>query len=295
VSELAKRWAVAGVGVPLVVILLYLGGWPVAVFASVFAALGAGECYRLAERTGVDALHGLGVGCAAALPLAAGWRPTFAAFAPLALGLIGLLGVAALVAAIARRGPARKPLEAVAVTLFGTVYAGLSLSFVPLLHGMPVAQGWTSAAPSAWAGLLVVALPLAATWIGDAAAFFAGRQWGKGGLAPTISPNKSWVGVWAGLAGAGGAGLLWWAVTRDALPGQPLGPGTAAAVGVFLGAGAILGDLAESLLKREAGVKDSGTLFPGHGGVLDRLDALTFTLPMAYAALALITAMDLTT
>jgi phosphatidate cytidylyltransferase len=295
VSELGKRWAVAGVGVPLIVFLLYLGGWPVAVFASVFAALGARECYRLAERTGVEPLDLLGAGCAAALPLAAAWRSTFVAFSPLALGLIGMLGLVGLVAAMVLRGPARKPLEVVAVTMFGTVYAGLSLSFVPLLHAMPVAHGWTSAAPSAWAGLLVVALPLAATWIGDAAAFFAGRAWGKGGLAPTISPNKSWVGVWAGLAGAGGAGLLWWAVTRDVLPGQPLGPVTAAAVGVFLGVAAILGDLAESLLKREAGVKDSGTIFPGHGGVLDRLDALTFTLPMAYAALALITALDPTT
>lgn len=294
-SELGKRWAVAGVGVPLVAFLLYLGGWPVAVFASVFAALGARECYRLAERAGVEPLHALGAGCAAALPLAAGWRPTFAAFAPLTLGLLGMLCVVSLVAAMARRGPARKPLEAVAVTLFGTVYAGLSLAFVPLLHGMAVARGWASATPSAWAGLLVVALPLAATWIGDAAAFFAGRAWGKGGLAPTISPKKSWIGAWAGLAGAGGAGLLWWAVARDVLPGQPLGPVTAAAVGVFLGISAILGDLAESLLKREAGVKDSGTLFPGHGGVLDRLDALTFTLPMAYAALALIAALEPTT
>jgi phosphatidate cytidylyltransferase len=142
---------------------------------------------------------------------------------------------------------------------------------------------------------LVVALPLAATWIGDAAAFFAGRAWGKGGLAPSISPNKSWTGAWAGLTGAGAAGLLWWAIARDVLPGQPLGPVSAAAVGVFLGISAILGDLAESLLKREAGVKDSGTLFPGHGGVLDRLDALTFTLPMAYAAFALLAALEPTT
>jgi phosphatidate cytidylyltransferase len=224
----------------------------------------------------------LGVACAAALPLAAGWKPTFPEFAPLALGLIGILAVVSLVAAIPRRGPARKPLEAVAVTLFGTVYAGLSLAFVPLLHGMPGARGWTSATPSAWAGLLVVALPLAATWIGDAAAFFAGRAWGKGGLAPTISPNKSWVGVWAGLAGAGGAGLLWWAITRDVLPTQPLGPVTAVAVGVFLGVSAILGDLAESLLKRDMQRKDSSSWLPGLGGVLDIVDSVLVAGPCAY-------------
>jgi phosphatidate cytidylyltransferase len=161
---------------------------------------------------------------------------------------------------------------------------------------MPVARAWESGDPSPWAGLLVVALPLAATWIGDAAAFFAGRAWGKGGLAPTISPNKSWAGAWAGLAGAAAAGVVWWAVARAVLPGQPLGPVTAAVVGVLLGVSAILGDLAESLLKRGAGVKDSGTLLPGHGGVLDRLDALTFTLPMAYAAFVLADlTVDLTT
>jgi len=292
VNELGKRWAVAGVGVPVVIALLYLGGWPVALFVAVFAALGALECYRFAARDGVRALEALGAAVAAGLVLAAAQEPTFSDFAPLALGLVGTLAVVGLVVALGWRGVAGKPLSVVAVTLFGTLYAGLSLAFVPLLHAMPVVRAWTTADQSGsvirWGGLVVVALPLAATWIGDAAAFFAGRAWGKGGLAPTISPNKSWVGAWAGLAGAGAAGVLWWFVARAVLPAQPLGPIAAAAVGVFLGIGAILGDLAESLLKREAGVKDSGTIFPGHGGVLDRLDALTFTLPAAYAALALL-------
>jgi phosphatidate cytidylyltransferase len=224
--------------------------------------------------------------------LAAASRPTFAAFAPVALGWIGMLTAVALVAAIAARGPARKPLEVVAVTVFGTIYAGLSLAFVPLLHAMPTERLWTYSssigAANRWGGLLVVALPLAATWIGDAAAFFGGRAWGKGGLAPTISPKKSWAGVWAGLVGAGAAGVIWWLVASPILPAQPLGPVAAAAVGVFLGVCAIFGDLAESLLKREAGVKDSGSLFPGHGGVLDRLDALAFTVPAAYGALVLL-------
>jgi phosphatidate cytidylyltransferase len=296
VSELGKRWAVAGVGVPVVLLLLYLGSWPVALFVAVFAALGAIECYRLAERDGVRALDGLGAAVAAGLVLAAALEPTFSDFAPLALGLLGTLAVVGLVVTLGARGPAGKPLGVVAITLFGTLYAGLSLAFVPLLHGMPVARAWTTADQSGsvirWGGLVVVALPLAATWIGDATAFFAGRAWGRtkgrAGLAPTISPNKSWVGAWAGLAGAGAAGVLWWLVARAVLAAQPLGPVAAAAVGVFLGIGAILGDLAESLLKREAGVKDSGTILPGHGGVLDRIDALTFTLPAAYAALALL-------
>jgi phosphatidate cytidylyltransferase len=291
VSELAKRWAVAGVGIPIVVVLLYYGGWPIALVLAGFAALGAWECYRLAEHGGVAAFDWLGAAAAAALVLAAASEPRFSAFAPIALGLLAALTAVALVLAMARRGPAGKPLEVVAITVFGAIYAGLSLAFVPLLHALPAEGLWTYgssvAAANQWGGVLVVALPLAATWIGDAAAFFAGRAWGKGGLAPTISPNKSWTGVWAGLLGAGAAGVIWWLVASPVLPAEPLGPVTAAAVGVFLGVCAILGDLAESLLKREAGVKDSGSLFPGHGGVLDRLDALTFTLPAAYGALAL--------
>jgi phosphatidate cytidylyltransferase len=288
VSELGKRWAVAGVGVPAVLALLYVGGWPLALFVAAAAGVGAWECYRLAGRSEVAPLDGIGVGNAVALVLFASWRPTFSGFAPVALALVGTLTMVGLVAAIAARGPARKPMQAVAITVFGALYAGLSLSFVLLLHGMPAANGWTDDPGSSWGGALIVALPLAATWIGDAAAFFVGRAWGKGDLAPSISPKKSWVGFWAGLVGAGVAGVLWWLVARELLAAQPVaGPIAAAVVGIVLGIGAVLGDLAESLLKREAGVKDSGRLIPGHGGVLDRLDALTFTLPMAYAAFTL--------
>jgi phosphatidate cytidylyltransferase len=295
VSELAKRWAVAGVGIPAVLALLCFGGWAMAAFCAVAAGLGAWECYRLGGRDAVAPLDGIGVGYAVALVLFAAWRPTFVGFAPVALALVGSFAMVGLVIAMFARGPTGSPLQAVAIGIFGALYAGLSLAFVPLLHGLPDAEGWadgTSEAAAAWGGAMVVVLPLAATWIGDAAAFFVGKAWGKGGLAPTISPKKSWEGFWAGLVGAGAAGSLWWLVARDVLPRQPIAsPLVAAVVGVVLGVGAVLGDLSESLLKRQAGVKDSGTLFPGHGGVLDRLDALTFTLPLAYAAFALLEAL----
>jgi phosphatidate cytidylyltransferase len=287
-SEMAKRWAVAGVGIPAVIGLLYLGGWPLAVPLATLAALGALEVYRIAEAGGVAPLAALGATAAAALVLLAEWRPTLEAFAPLALGLLGAVTALALVAAMRWRWPEGRPLGSVAITLFGCVYAGLALSVVPLLHALPETRAWGSGggAPSAWGGLVLVALPLAATWLGDALALFAGTAWGKGGLAPAISPKKSWVGVWAGLAGAGFAAIVWYYVARTVLPPLPLGgPLVAAGVGVLLGALAVIGDLAESMLKREAGVKDSGTLFPGHGGVLDRLDALVFTLPAAYVVL----------
>jgi phosphatidate cytidylyltransferase len=192
----------------------------------------------------------------------------------------------ALVAALVARGPGEAPLASVSATLFGVVYPGFPMACVILLHALPGLLGWTAIRPSPWAGLMVVALPLAATWVGDAAALLAGTAWGKRKLFPTVSPNKSWVGAWAGVTSAAAAAAVWLAVARDHLPGLPIdGFGVAAGVGACLGLAAIVGDLAESLLKREAGVKDSGRIFPGHGGVMDRLDALTFTMPIAYAIL----------
>jgi phosphatidate cytidylyltransferase len=292
VSDLAKRWAVAAVGIPVVLGLLYLGGWPLAAPVAVLAALGSLEHGRLAARGGVATLPVVEALGSAGFVLAAGLRPTFTGFAPIALGLVAAVAGAALILALASRPPEQKPLAAVSVTLFGAVYVGLPLAFVLLLHALPAEHGW-AARESAWAGGLVVALPLAATWLGDAVAFFAGTAWGHGGLAPTISPNKSWVGVWGGLTGAGLAGAVWFYVSHGSLPALPLaGPLPAVAIGVVLGIGAIVGDLAESLMKRDVGVKDSGTFFPGHGGILDRLDALLFTLPAAYAMLVALEAVS---
>jgi phosphatidate cytidylyltransferase len=295
VSELAKRWAVAGVGIPVVIVLLRLGGWALAVPLAALAALGAREVYGLASKRGVEPLSTLGAGAAATFVLLAAWQPTFTTFAPFGLALVGGASGLALVVAMSTRATEARPLEVVAVTLFGALYTGLALAFVPLLHALP--DAWSAharsgpAAAGGWDGLLVVALPLAATWLGDACAFFAGSAWGRGGLAPSISPNKSWVGVWAGLAGAGLAGVIWYLIASRFVGGLPFGaeplwgPVAALSVGVLVGGAAIVGDLVESLLKRAAGVKDSGRFFPGHGGVLDRLDALVFTLPMAYVAL----------
>ena len=295
-SELAKRWAVAGVAIPVVLALLYLGGWPLALPVAGLAAFGAREVYGFASKGGVAPLAGFGAVLSAALVLLAAWRPTFSAFAPPALALTGMGAAVALVVALKVRGPAGKPLEAVAVTLFGAMYTGLALAFVPLIHALPDAwnvQGASADAAGAWDGPLLVALPLAATWLGDALALFAGSAWGHGGLAPTISPKKSWVGLWAGLAGAGLAALVWYFVAAAVMTDLPMerlaaAPAVAAAIGVVLGVAAVLGDLVESLLKRQAGVKDSGALFPGHGGMLDRLDALAFTLPAGYVALVVV-------
>jgi phosphatidate cytidylyltransferase len=285
-NELGKRVAVAVVGIPTVLALAYLGGWALAVPLAGFAAWGAHECYRLASANDVDPMEWVGVPTAAGLVLLASWRTTFTDFAPYALGLIGISALMGLLGAVVARGPDRTPLAAASITTTGAIYLGLSLAFAPLLHALPATLGWTEGVSPSLGGLVVVALPLAATWVGDAAAFFAGTAWGKSKLAPTISPNKSWVGFWAALLGAAGAAVAWSMIARTLLPGAGLeGVATVGVAGAVLGLAAVMGDLVESLLKRDAGVKDSGTFFPGHGGVLDRVDSLLFTFPTAYCLL----------
>jgi phosphatidate cytidylyltransferase len=159
--------------------------------------------------------------------------------------------------------------------------------------------GWLVAWP-AWLAFVVlrdaspwVLLALAAlVWVADIAAYFAGKAFGRRKLAPAISPGKTWEGVFGGMAGVVvyGAVLAWVAHTYA----TPIGPifkptmGAAAiAAMLLLTAVSIVGDLFESWMKRGAGLKDSSNLLPGHGGVLDRIDALTSTLPVAAFALYL--------
>ena len=121
---------------------------------------------------------------------------------------------------------------------------------------------------------------MAAVWVADIAAYFTGRAFGRRKLAPSISPGKSWEGAYGAVVGVAVYGLACLSYI-----GYPLGePGrlVLALVGlVAFTAVSIIGDLFESLVKRQAGVKDSGTLLPGHGGILDRIDSLTSTLPLA--------------
>jgi phosphatidate cytidylyltransferase len=123
---------------------------------------------------------------------------------------------------------------------------------------------------------------LGVVWVADSAAYFAGHQWGRRKLAPAISPGKTWEGVaGAAVAVAVYHAAVWIFGFAPAAPGLGL---FAALLVAILFPLSIIGDLFESWIKRQAGVKDSGRLLPGHGGVLDRIDALTSTLPLAALA-----------
>jgi phosphatidate cytidylyltransferase len=141
---------------------------------------------------------------------------------------------------------------------------------------------------SPWLLLAIAAI----VWIADVAAYFAGRRFGKRKLAPAVSPGKTWEGVYGALAGVALYGIvLAWFANTHATPLTPIfAPGggvPAILVMLVLAAVSVVGDLFESWMKRGAGLKDSSNLLPGHGGVLDRIDALTAALPLAALALSL--------
>ena len=157
---------------------------------------------------------------------------------------------------------------------------------------------WLAAAQARMIGPNFLLSVMALVWVADISAYFSGRAWGgrftNGKLAPSISPGKSWEGVWGGLVGVLLVALLWrwidshWALSAPSLYTHLSQRGLSMlTIGVvFLAAMSVVGDLLESLVKRSAGVKDSSGLLPGHGGVLDRLDALLPTMPLAMMLLA---------
>jgi phosphatidate cytidylyltransferase len=279
-SELSKRVAVAAVGIPLALLIIYFGGWALAVFIALIAAGAALELFRLAEQRGVRAFRFAGAFLAAVpvLAAAAAETPDFAAAWSWRVFIAMALVVSAL--AIFRRGVSGAPLTATAVTLFGALFTGGTLAYAVLLREMQVPAFNTAAAD--WVGPALLTFPLVLTWISDTAAYFGGRTWGRRKLIPSVSPAKTVEGAVSGIVGTLLAGAVYGHFVLGGWLGLPLGIGFGALVGLVASPVAQLGDLAESLLKREAGVKDSGTLLPGHGGVLDRFDSLFFTIPVVY-------------
>ena len=265
-NNLAQRITVAVIAIPAAVGLIWIGGWPLAVGLAALGVLGANEVYDLARRQGIDPLDRTGWVLAAAIPLLGygGGVPSPYAAAG------GVMAV--LVIAMARRDPTQRPLPAVAVTLFGAAYASGLLAFLlAIRHGVG-ARGNTLAY------LWLTLLPLAITWICDTAAMWAGITFGGPKLAPVLSPKKTWAGGIGGLAGAVVAALLLGELILNR-QGWHFAAWQLVTVGVVVGIVGQVGDVAESLIKREAGVKDSSNLIPGHGGVLDRLDSLYFVIP----------------
>ena len=278
-SELVRRVGFAAVAIPLALLIVWYGGLPLVALLAAAGALGTGELFRLAERGEVRPARALGMATAAVIPLAAYAtlaRPSFAAAASEAWPYVAAIWLVLLLTwALAARPPNALPLESAAVTLLGVAYAGGLPAFLLLIRhgGLPLRS---------WAGATLVFFPLVVTWVCDTAAMFGGRTFGGPKLAPTVSPGKTRSGTAAGVVGALAIAPLFsaWIFPRVGVEmrlWQALG-----IAGVLSVVGQV-GDLVESVFKRQAGVKDSSHLIPGHGGVLDRLDSLYFVVPVTAA------------
>jgi phosphatidate cytidylyltransferase len=257
--------------------VVYLGDLPLALFLGLLGALGAWELYRLARPGGSDALDVLGIPVAAAIPLYAVLHRLEVIQQPAALAAVVLLALTG--AALWARGVEGRPLEAVAVTAFGAVYASGMLTFAYLLrhHRFVVTPE---------AGSVLVLYPVLLTWASDTGAYFAGRAFGTTKLMPSVSPGKTRAGAVGALVVTVGVSLAYNALVLRPVAQLALTVWTAALFGLVISAVGQVGDLVESLFKRQAGVKDSSHLIPGHGGILDRLDSLYFALPVAYLMLS---------
>ncbi len=273
--EMPRRVAVAAVAIPLAVGIVYLGGWVLVVGLALLGVFGTREFFALAARGGVQALAFPGYAGAVLFPVTAylllqaggGLDPIWALMA----GMIWL--IATMTYAVGFSSPSRQPALSLGVTFFGPCYTAGLLAFILLVrHGV---EG-----VSPLVGTVLVFLPLVTTWLCDTFAMTGGSVFGGPKLAPMISPRKTWSGALSGLVGAGIVAVAYGLLVLSEV-GIVLRIWQLLVIGLVVGVLGQIGDLAESLLKRSVGVKDSGSFFPGHGGVLDRLDSLYWVIPLS--------------
>ena len=255
-SNWVSRLIVAIIGIPVVLGVVYLGGWWVFSLALVAAVISLHEYWLLARPLAPLAPAGY-VGAVLAL--------VGAEVGGISWAIGGLLTTFVLAFVLKAISEARAAATiAISGTVMGAVWIGGGLGFLLLLRELPAH------------GRLAAVTVLLAVWAGDTFAYLGGRLFGRHKMAPATSPGKTWEGFVVGSA----ATIF---VSFVALYHQHfLTIGQSVALGVVLAVAAPLGDLFESLLKRDMEVKDTGTLLGGHGGMLDRLDALLFAAPAAY-------------
>jgi len=273
---LKKRVITALWGIPLLVAVIWFGEpWNptlFTVFIAVWALLAAFEFYRLVTTSKVSPLTYFGLVCVLLFivgrnpDVLSALEPHFdiALITPLILSAAAVLSFIWLLARRQKEGA----FAGWAWTMAGILYIGWLLSYLVSLRGLEDGRNW-------------IFLALFTTFASDTAAFFTGRALGRHPLAPNISPGKTWEGAVGGVVGAILVSLFF--VLPTPLSLNPyLNWGQAILLGLLVSVFGQIGDLTESLLKRNVGVKDSGTLIPGHGGVLDRVDSIVFAGVVVY-------------
>lgn len=245
--------AVVGVGYAvLVLVCLLMGRWATTALLCVFAWQCCNEFYKMMRMAGRMPNELIGLAAAVAFPIAANISYLYS-------------GVAAFLLAIATGVwyvlTPRANISDVALTVFGPMYT--SLLFTSILK-------FRAVDPGIMGGILTFAV-MASIWVNDSFAYIFGSRFGRTKLAPKISPNKSWEGFFGGMLGSV---LVWVLISLLGL--MPVPVSMAILTGIVLGIFGVIGDLFESRIKRSVGVKDSGNIMPGHGGLLDRHDSMLF-------------------
>jgi phosphatidate cytidylyltransferase len=288
-NNLTKRILVAVIGIPIVIYVAFMP-YSLLGLMIIFALVAVHEFYSLAKVKGfvpqvtigmiLTALIVVSFAHAQLLRAALYFHPhtEIATLTIFLLPIIMIVGVIATLTAELFKGYPN-PLIQISITLAGAVYIGFGMGG---LYGV-YEIFYDPAGQSSSAALFLIAL-LASIWICDSAAFMVGRKMGRHKIAERVSPNKTWEGGIAGLIAA----IAVWLIARAYIGGLgEVSLTTAIAVGIIVGVMGQVGDFAESMLKRDAGVKDSSTLIPGHGGVLDRLDSILFVGPLTFVWLYL--------
>jgi phosphatidate cytidylyltransferase len=275
-SSVAQRWVTALIVMPIVLVFVWFGGWVAFAATVLVVVLGTIELHNMLLHAGYHPLIWISFGLSLLFLLA----PMFPHYRLLLLE-IGL-GGALLVSFpwLFTRVELEGAVVDWALTLAISLYLGWPMSFFLLLRGFTPGTLHIGSSSAPWivlpAGAWWLLMVLLGVWGFDGAAFFTGRYLGRHKMAPRISPGKTWEGTVGGFVLSIAAGLL--------LTVAPLGVPWYLAIllGILLGIAAVFGDLAESLIKRHAHVKDSGQIMPGHGGMLDRVDSLLFAVIVVY-------------
>lgn len=263
VEGTSLRLVTAFIWLPVVTAIVWLSflQWTFVLLVMFLSFMGAREFFAMTRKLDIDARGSLVTLLA---PLLAAGTAFMDTRLLLAVALFGIM--------FAHLLSSRRDITGLSVSVFGLIYAGYLPAYFTLLHRFPVS------------GPALITVLLAVIGISDTGAYAFGKWLGKHKLAPQISPNKTVEGAVAGLFSAAAAGAVIFALKEslhwESYPAWSLT--TYIVVSLLLSLAGQLGDLTESTLKRNAGVKDSGTLFPGHGGALDRCDAFLFGAPVLY-------------
>ena len=263
--SVVSRLAVALAGLPIVLGIAWLGGWPLVALAAIVAVLGLHELYRATRSLRPLVLAGYGGAIVGLVGLQAGgveW-----------LGLGFLVTVVLGFAFAALADTSSSSTAALAVTVFGVLWIAGGLAHLVLIRETAVDPG------GAARGELAIFTVLIAVFVVDTAAYVVGRLVGRRKLVPRLSPGKTWEGFVGGAVA--GVFATWVANYREGY----LENWEAIVLGLAIVLAATVGDLLESMIKRDVGVKDTGALLAGHGGMLDRIDSLLVAAPVAFYVL----------